>query len=142
MPRSKTGQLPPDDSECRQQQARIATHKSVLHALVVVAALKLLRPRQPSALEHDGHAVSPHLYAVDMRGGCHMRLWQVVEAGAGAPWLLGASLPPGMTGSEVRTCAVNLSPEPGMSPPCRPPLPAPQLKQVLNVLRMGSHWYA
>ena len=46
-----------------------------------------------------------------------MRLWQVVEAGAGAPWLLGASLPPGMTGSEVRTCAQNLM-NPGVKHDC------------------------
>lgn len=74
------------------------------------------------------------LHAVDLRSSCHLHVCQVVEAGAGAPWLLGASLPPGMTGSEVRACAANLNLEPGINPPSS--------LQVLSMLCIWSPWYA
>lgn len=55
------------------------------------------------AAEHSG------VWQTGLRPALHLRmteflplnLRQVVEAGAGAPWLLGASLPPGMTGPQV-----------------------------------------
>ena len=65
----------------------------------------LPRLQNPSRLLVSQHALLnlvPQVHAAHLRSSCQIHMGQVVEAGAGAPWLLGASLPPGMTGSEVR----------------------------------------
>ena len=45
-------------------------------------------------------ASQQHMLLYETKGSCR---WEVVESGAGAPYLLGASLPPGKTGPQVHT---------------------------------------